>query len=44
MTEDKQARWKGAGMGVLTEALLLNGYAIKSRIKFKEFPREESID
>lgn len=31
-------------VNLLTEALLLNGYAIKSRVKFKEFPREESVD
>lgn len=31
-------------VNLLIEALLLNGYTIKSHIKFKEFPREESID
>ena len=30
-------------VNLLTKALLLNGYTVKSCIKFKEFPRE-SID
>ena len=28
----------------ITQALLLNGYSAKSRTKFKEFPRETTVD
>ena len=33
-----------ASVNSITQALLLNGYSVKSRTKFKEFPRETSID
>ena len=28
----------------ITQALLLNGYSVKTHAKFKEFPRETEID
>ena len=33
-----------ASVNSITQALLLNGYSVKSYTKFKEFPRETSID
>ena len=33
-----------ASVNSITQALLLNGYSVKSHTKFKEFPRETSID
>lgn len=33
-----------ASVNFITQALLLNGYLIKSYTKFKEFPRETQID
>ena len=33
-----------ASVNSITQALLLNGYSVKSHAKFKEFPRETSID
>lgn len=33
-----------ASVTSITQALLLNGYSAKSHTKFKEFPRETSID
>ena len=33
-----------ASVNSITQALLLNGYSAKSNTKFKEFPRETSID
>ena len=33
-----------ASVNSITQALLLNGYSVKSRTKFKEFPRETSVD
>ena len=33
-----------ASVNSITQALLLNGYSVKSHTKFKGFPRETSID
>ena len=33
-----------ASVNSTTQALLLNGYSVKSHAKFKEFSRETSID
>ena len=33
-----------ASVNSITQALLLNDYTVKSHTKFKEFPRENSID
>ena len=33
-----------ASVNSITQALLLNGYSVKSHTKFEEFPRETSID
>ena len=33
-----------ASVNSITQALLLNGYSVKSHAKFEEFPRETSID
>lgn len=33
-----------ASVNSITQALLLNGYSVKSHTKFKEFPRATTVD